>query len=185
MVSRDRRVFILNVCVLVLVLRALTAAAQEESPPSYTLSGDLSEIRAKGSLRFLVHGEADHLPRNGDPKAAEQALARELAQNLGLTPVFVPVAEQGDLTAELNEGHGDVIVSSLAVTPRRSEQIAFTRPIRFVDQVVVVHASDTSIQGLEDLAGQSITVRESSSYAETLQGLKEKGGKIKPAPESV
>jgi ABC-type amino acid transport substrate-binding protein len=72
---------------------------------------------------------------------AEQALARELAQGLGLLPVFVPVSEQRDLTAELNEGRGDVIVASLTLTPRRGEQIAFTRPIRFVDQVVVVRAS--------------------------------------------
>jgi len=54
-----------------------------------------------------------------------------------------------------------------------------------VDQVVVVRASDTSIQQLEDLAGQTITVREASSYAETLQGLNIKEVKIKPAPETV
>jgi membrane-bound lytic murein transglycosylase MltF len=118
MVSSNRRVFILDVSVLVFVLLAFTAAAQEEQMPAYTLSGDLSEIRAKGVIRFLVHGEADYLPRNGDPKAAEQTLARELAQNLGLTPVFIPVAEQEDLLAGLNEGQGDVIVSSLAVTSR-------------------------------------------------------------------
>jgi membrane-bound lytic murein transglycosylase F len=171
--------------VFAFLLLPLKVAAQEEPSPSYTLSGDLSEIRAKGSIRFLVHGEADHLPRGGDPRAAEQALARELAKNLGLTPVFVPVAGQSDLIAELNEGHGDVIVASLAVTPRRSEQIAFTRPIRFVDQIVAVHTSDTSIQGLDDLAEQEVTVRESSSYAETLQGLKGKGVKIKPAAEDV
>lgn len=185
MVSRSQSVFVLKVCVFVLVLLLRTASAQEEPAASYTLTGDLSEIRAKGVIRFLVHGEADNLPRSGDPKVAEQALARELAQSLGLLPVFVPVAEQSDLTAELNEGHGDVIVASLAATPRRSEQIAFTRPIRFVDQVVVVRASDTSIQQLEDLAGQNITVRESSSYAETLQGLKSTGVNIKPAPETV
>jgi peptidoglycan lytic transglycosylase F len=185
MVTRSQSVFILEVCVFVLVLLLRTASAQEEPAPSYTLIGDLSEIRAKGAIRFLVHGEADHLPRSGDPKVAEQALARELAQSLGLLPVFVPVAEQSDLTAELNEGHRDVIVASLAVTPRRIEQIAFTRPIRFVDQVVVVRASDTSIQQLEDLAGQNVTVREASSYAETLQGLKSKGINIKPAPETV
>ena len=131
MVSRSQSVFILEVCTLVLVLLLRTASAQEEPAPSYTLTGDLSEIRTKGAIRFLVHGEADHLPRGGNPKVAEQALARELDQGLGLLPVFVPVAAQSDLTAELHEGHGDVIVASLAVTPQRSEQITFTRPIRF------------------------------------------------------
>jgi membrane-bound lytic murein transglycosylase F len=170
--------------VAIFVLLARTAAAQNV-PSSYVLSGDLSQIRAKGSIRFLVHGEADYLPRNGDPKAAEHALARALAQNLGLTPVFVPVVDQADLIAELDGGHGDVIVASLAATPERSKQIAFTRPIRFVDQVVVVRTSDTAVQAVEDLAGQAVTVRASSSYAESLRKLADKGVTIKAAPENV
>jgi hypothetical protein len=68
MVSRSQSDFILEVCALVLVLLLRTAPAQEEPAPSYTLTGDLSEIRAKGAIRFLVHGEADHLPRSGDLK---------------------------------------------------------------------------------------------------------------------
>jgi membrane-bound lytic murein transglycosylase F len=183
--GRGRRATTLGLAVLTLAPLARTAAAQEAPTGFYVLNGDLAEIRAKGSLRFLVHGEADYLPRNGDPKAAEHALARALAQNLGLTPIFVPVAEQSDLLTELNEGHGDVIVASLAVTPKRSERIAFTRPIRFVDQVVVVRASDTEIQAAEDLAGQAITVRESSSYAENLSKLADKAVTVKPAPENV
>src|SRR5262245_55103434 len=111
MINRDLGTFILGGCVFAFLLLLPKASAQERPLSSSTLTGDLSEIRAKGSLRFLVYGEADHLPRSGDPKAAEQALARELAQSLGLTPVFIPVDEQGDLTAELNEGHGDVIVA--------------------------------------------------------------------------
>jgi hypothetical protein len=43
------------------------------------------------------HGEADHLPRNGDPRAAERALAEDLPIRLGVTPTFISVAEQGDL----------------------------------------------------------------------------------------
>jgi hypothetical protein len=70
MVSRSQSVFILEVWIFVFVLLLRTASAQEEPAASYTLTGDLSEIRARGSIRFLVHGEADHLPRSGDPKVA-------------------------------------------------------------------------------------------------------------------
>jgi membrane-bound lytic murein transglycosylase F len=157
-------------------------AADAPSSPVYVVKGDLAEIKSKGTIRFLVHGEPDFLPRAGDPRAAERALAEELANKLGLKPVFVPVAEQDDLITELNEGNGEVIVGSLAVTTERSKRIAFTRPIRFVDQLVVVRASDTSVQQLSDLAGNEVIVREGSSYAEALRGAKVKDIRIKPAP---
>ena len=168
-----------------LLLLGRIDAADAPSSSSYVLQGDLPEIARKGTIRFLVHGEADHLPRAGDPRAAERTLAEDLAERLGVTPVFISVAEQDDLISELNEGHGDVIIGSLAITPQRSRQIAFSRPIRFVDQLVVVRSSDTSIQSMEDLAGQEVTLREGSSYAEALDQSKVKGVKIKVASQRL
>jgi membrane-bound lytic murein transglycosylase F len=149
----------------------------------YTLKGDLPEIKSKGTVRFLVHADADYLPRGADPRAAERALAEEFATWLGVAAVFVPVAEQTDLISELNQGHGDVIIGSLAITAERSKQIAFSRPIRFVDQLVVVQTSDTRVQELADLAGREVTVRAASSYAEALRAAKVKDIRIKPAAE--
>ena len=159
--------------------------AADAPAASYVLRGDLSEIKSKGFIRFLVHGEADYLPRDGDPRAAERALAEEFAIRLGLKPIFVSVAEQDDLVSELNEGRGDVIVGSFAITAERSKQIGFSRPIRFVDQLVVVRVTDTSIQQLADLAGQQVTVREGSSYAEALRSAKVKDVRIKEAPGTI
>jgi len=160
-------------------------AQQAKTPAPYTLKGDLADIKSKGVLRILFHGEADHLPRNGDPRAAERGLAEELATRLGATPTFISVAEQDDLITELNDGHGDMIIGSLAITAERSKRVAFSRPIRFVDQLVVVRTSDTSVQELADLAGRDVTVRESSSYAEALRAAKVAGIRIKPAPETM
>jgi membrane-bound lytic murein transglycosylase F len=169
-----------------LSLAAHTVHAQQaKTPAPYTLKGDLADIKRKGFLRILFHGEADHLPRNGDPRAAERALAEELAARLGVTPTFISVAEQDDLITELNDGHGDMIIGSLAITAERSKRVAFSRPIRFVDQLVIVRTSDTSVQELADLAGRDVTVRESSSYAEALRAAKVAGIRIKPAPETM
>src|SRR5215467_11183823 len=161
--------------------RISSASAADAPAAPYVLRGDLSEIKSKGFIRFLVHGEADYLPRKGDPRAAERALAEEFAIRLGLKPIFVSVEEQDDLISELNEGHGGVIVGSFAITGDRSKQIGFSRPIRFIDQLVIVRVTDTSIQQLADLAGQEVTVREGSSYAEALRGAKVKDIRIKPA----
>jgi membrane-bound lytic murein transglycosylase F len=160
-------------------------AADAPTAPAYVVKGDLAEVKSKGAIRFLVHGEPDYLPRAGDPRAAERALGEDLARKLGLNAVFVPVADQDDLITELNEGRGDVIVGSLAVTAERNKRIAFSRPIRFIDQLVVVRASDTDVQQLSDLAGKEVTVREGSAYAEALKTAKVKDIKIKPAPGTL
>src|SRR5262249_28326593 len=177
MYARIRTLLISAACGLVaLTLGPILGvdAADAPSAPVYVVKGDLAEVKSKGAIRFLVHGDADYLPRAGDPRAAEHALAEDLARKLGLNAVFVPVAEQDDLITELSEGRGDVIVGSLAITAERSKRIAFSRPIRFIDQLVVVRASDTAVQQLSDLAGQEVVVREGSSYAEALRAAKVK-----------
>src|SRR5262245_49879121 len=166
-------------------VRAQAPATPQSPPAPYTLKGDLGEIQGKGFIRFLYHGEPDYLPRAGDPHAEERSLAEELASRLGLRAVFVSVAEQEDLVGELVDGRGDVIIGSLAITAERAKRVAFSRPIRFVDQLVIVKASDTSVQELGDLAGRDVTVREGSSYAEAIRGAKVKGIRIKPAPETM
>src|SRR5258706_7583284 len=82
------------VCVLPRSFDRLGAADAPGAP--YVLRGDLSEIKSKGTIRFLVHGEANYLPRAGDPRAAERSLAEDFATRLGLTAAFVSVAEQDD-----------------------------------------------------------------------------------------
>ena len=188
MLRRSGGIFAAVVCTWVTLFSWTTRPAHGASDPApelYVLKGDFREIIDKGTIRFLVHGGADYLPRNKDPRAAERALAEDLARRLGVKPVFVSVAEQDDLIDQLNEGYGDVIIGSFAVTAGRSKSIAFSRPIRFVDQWVVTHATDISIQSLEDLTDQDVTVREGSSYAEALNNTRLKGLRIKVAPETM
>jgi membrane-bound lytic murein transglycosylase F len=157
----------------------------DESGPSYVLKGDLAEITAKGSVRFLVRRSPDYLPRSGDPRLAELDLARAFAAKLGLRAVFVPAASLDEMIADVNEGRGDIVIGSLTITTDRSAHIAFSRPIRYVAEVVVMQAANTSVSKPEDLAGKEITVRPSSAYAETLVALGKKvpGIKVKAAAE--
>lgn len=151
-----------------LVCLSLFLLGAAAPPPQ---SGDLPEIQKAGALRFLIPGEMDSLAREGDPRAAEQDLARQLAAKLKLTAVFVPVGEYGELLDALEEGRGDVIVASLAVTPERQARIAFTRPVRYVRQMLVARSGEVGLDKPEDLAGKRVTVRGSSSYAATLRQL--------------
>ena len=156
--------------------------ASDAAPP-YVLTGDLEALRVRGALRFLVPDLDDFLPRGYDPFREELQLARDLAARLGLRAVFVPVAEADALLPALNAGRGDVVVASLTITPERLEQVAFTRPLRFVKQLLVAHATDKTVRSPADLAGKAVTVRPSSAHARALSRLAIAGLEITPAPE--
>jgi peptidoglycan lytic transglycosylase F len=154
------------------------------SSPAYVLTGDLAEIRKRGAIRFLVT-DRDYQKRAGDPRADELELAMAFARKLDLQGLPVVVAERSRLIPELIAGRGDVVVAALAVTPERAERVAFTRPIRFVRQQVVVPAGERRIRRPEDLTARTVTVRESSSYAATLRRLAARVPlTIKPAAET-
>jgi membrane-bound lytic murein transglycosylase F len=179
------RVGILSLSTLVAVASSLgplrwPALAAETGP-----TGDLPAIRKAGALRLLVTAP-EHLQRASDPKREELALAVSFARKLGLRAVPVVVSDRSQLIPALQAGRGDVIVGSLAITPERAAEIAFTRPVRYVSQQVVVPKADRSVRRPADLAGKTVTVRPSSSYAGALARLspRVKGLEIKPARET-
>lgn len=74
----------------------------------------------------------------------------------------------------LLEGRGDLIATRLTITPERSTQVLFSTPYREVDELVVTHDQTGEHQFLHDLSGQTVAVRETSSYYASLVALNEK-----------
>jgi membrane-bound lytic murein transglycosylase MltF len=118
--------------------------------------------------------------------------ARLKLKNLRVNVVFVPVSREQLLSAVV-EGRADLAAAALTVTPERQKLVDFTPPTRTnVDEIVVTGPGAPAIASIDDLAGQEVFVRKSSSYfaslAELNAQLKAKGRKevvIKPAPESL
>ena len=166
-------------------LGPLGASAAAVTTPGPAATGDLPAIQKSGVLRLLVTAP-EHLQRAGDPKREELALAVAFARKLDLRAVPVVISDRSQLIPALRAGQGDVIVGSLAITPERADLIAFTRPVRHVAQQVVVPKADRGLKRPADLAGKTVTVRASSSYAATLTRLQArvKGLEIKPARET-
>jgi membrane-bound lytic murein transglycosylase F len=166
---------------------AAAKKGDEAAPPEYVLKGDLPELQKKGYLRVLVPAQGERLQRAGNPNAVEHTLAKKAAEKLGLKAVFVEVASYDDLFKELDLGHGDLVAASMSITAERQEKVAFTRPLRFVKEQLVVKAGDDSVKALADLEGKEVTVRESSAYATTLNALQAKqvkGLKVGKAAET-
>ena len=150
------------------------AARPNPKPAIFVDKGDLAAIRARGHLRVLVNGAGENaLPRRGLPASVEIELARELAARHGLeTQIRSPESHDALLPALVN-GQADLIAAQLTVTESRSRQVAFTRPLYTVSEMVVGPRGDPSPpKSVEALAGREVHVRRSSAYFETLEALR-------------
>jgi membrane-bound lytic murein transglycosylase MltF len=113
-------------------------------------------------------------------------------KNVKLHVVYIPVPRD-QLLPLLAQGKGDIAVAALTVTPERQKSADFTEPTaRNISQIVVTGPKSPSISKLDDLSGQEIFVRKSSSYWESLekmnQQFKKEGkaeAKLRAAPEDL
>ena len=76
------------------------------------------------------------------------------------------------LIPHLLAGYADLAVANLTITEERLQQVDFSVPTASdVDEIVVSGPDAPPIEKLEDLAGQKVWVRDSSSYYKSLQSL--------------
>ena len=108
-------------------------------------------------------------------KLFEDELNKKLRTgNLKIHLVFVPLPREILLQA-LVDGKVDLVAAQLTVTPERQKLVDFTSPTREnVDEIVVTGPGTPAVQSVEDLSGQEVFVRKSSSYYQSLLALNEK-----------
>ncbi len=88
-----------------------------------------------------------------------------------LNVVFIPVPRDRLLPA-LQEGLGDIAAANLTVTKDRLQEVDFSDPVyENVREVLVTGPSAPPMGHRDDLAGQMIHVRKSSSYFDSLTAL--------------
>jgi membrane-bound lytic murein transglycosylase MltF len=114
----------------------------------------------KGAQRGLV---ADAL------KDFEVFLNRKYKQKARpITVVAIPTTREA-LIPGLLEGTGDLAVGNLTITPERAKRVDFSIPAtKDVAEIVVTGPASPALAALDDLAGQEVHVRRSSSYYESL-----------------
>jgi membrane-bound lytic murein transglycosylase MltF len=85
--------------------------------------------------------------------------------------VFIPV-RRDQLVSSVAEGTGDIAAASLTVTPERLELVDFSDAgVRNVKEVVITGPSTPQLTSIDDLSGQKVYVRRSSSYYDSLVRL--------------
>jgi membrane-bound lytic murein transglycosylase MltF len=175
---------------------ALTPAEEAEVqklvlpiPPDWV--GDFEGMRERRLIRILVPYSKTFFEIN---RGRQQGLSYELGKGLEAwlnktqpyskksmqwRVMFIPTARK-DLMPKLIQGVGDIAAGGLTITEGRLKAVDFADPFAVnIPEILVTAPGSQPVEKLEDLSGQEVTVRASSSYYEHLQALnasfKEKG----------
>ncbi len=164
--------------------------------------GDLPELLDRRVLRILVPYSRtfffiDQGRQRGVVAEYGDALEtwlnrRHKLSGRPLSVVFIPT-RRDQLLPNLAKGLGDVAAGGLTVTPERRKIVDFTAAASTsVKEVVVTGPGAPRLSNLDDLSGQAVFVRRSSSYYEHLTALNarlEAAGRapavLDPAPEDL
>ncbi len=190
---------ILLVAALIMVVAVpmtMSAGESKSAPESALLEnkpwfGDFDKMAAKRQIRVLVvYSKTFYFLDQGRQRGISYDLLKEFekfvnkklkTKTLKVHLVFIPVARD-KLIPGLTEGLGDMAVANLTITPQRLKHVDFSNPmLTGVKELLVTGPASPPVNSVDDLAGQEIHVRQSSSYYESLSLLNEafkKAGKF-------
>lgn len=158
---------------------------EERLPDSYKLirkwTGDLDGMQQRRIIRVLT---VYSVGRYYLDDAQEKGLVRESAQlfeqfinkrlqrkQARIHVVIIPVA-RNQLIPALLSGQGDIIIASLSITEERRKKIDFSTPVsKPLSEILVTGPKAPVINSIDDLAGETIHLRLSSSYRESVKKL--------------
>ncbi len=165
---------------VVTIAGVMAASAQEPAKPALIEKHviDLGAMKERRIIRVLVpFSKTIYFIDKGRQFGTVVEFGRELEKVLNkdrkkqidhINIVFVPMPRDRLLTA-LNEGLGDIVMANLTVTDERSKDVDFTDPLyAAAEEILVTSPGSSPIASLDDLSGQHVAVRPSSSYHEHL-----------------
>lgn len=174
-------------------------ATEETLSEAYSMldkrTGDLDTLIEKRTIRVLTVYSAGRYYLDGPAekglvyemfKRFENALNKSLENgHVRVHVVFIPVA-RNQLIPALLAGQGDVISAGLSITPERQKLVDFSIPVsKSVSEILVTGPSAPKLSSIDDLSGQTIHVRMTSSYRESLEELNRRFAEQGKAPLKV
>ncbi|MEM9051548.1 MAG: transporter substrate-binding domain-containing protein [Bacteroidota bacterium] len=157
-----------------------------------SLSLDLKEIKQLGVLRAMTtYSATSYFLYRGEPMGYEYELLQRFADHLEVNLEIVITDDIDSMFYYLNSGKVDLIAHGLTITKERKQEVDFSDYLYLVNQVLVQRKPDNwrrmSWSGIQknlisdpiELIGDTIAVRQNTSYFTRLQHLSEEiGGEI-------
>ena len=167
----------------------MASAADTDSAPEEALLdnkpwiGDYNGMVEKRQIRVLVaYSKTFYFLDRGRQRGISYDLLKEFekfvnkklkTKTLKVNLVFIPV-RRDELIPGLVKGLADIAVANLTITPERLKHVDFSNPLLTgVKELLVTGPVAPTVASVDDLAGQEIHVRKSSSYYESLALLNE------------
>ena len=152
-----------------------------------TWQGDFDTMLQRRAIRVLVpYSRTFYFNDRGHERGITSDLMRDFERFLNrkyrktlegrpITLVLIPTTRDR-LISGIAEGRGDIAAGALTVTPERQQSVDFFMPadLRAFSEVVLSRADAPAVLRVEDLAGQTVHVRRSSSYFDSLTALNAK-----------
>ena len=136
--------------------------------------GDLAVLEKKRVLRVLVAADLGfYYIEDGITKGIVADLLQHFNQDIrknypSLHLQIIPV-HRDNLIPYIVKGLGDLAVANITITPERKKQIAFSQPVLSnISEILINNKKHPPFTKVTDLSGQTIWVRKSSSYHQSL-----------------
>ncbi|XLS29011.1 transglycosylase SLT domain-containing protein [Flavobacteriaceae bacterium M23B6Z8] len=199
MKDKKRTVYFLKGLMLsvVLVVSALSCekevkVTQDNDLLQVSIERDLDDINKSGKLKALIiNSSTSYFLYKGKPMGYEYEMLKRLAHHLSLELDIIVSNNLDSIFKHLRRGDVDVIAHGLSITTDRKELVNFTDYLYLTHQVLVQKKPDnwrsmgwaslqkSLIKDPIELIGETISVRQKSSYFKRIENLsKEIGGAI-------
>ncbi|WP_250461939.1 transporter substrate-binding domain-containing protein [Microbulbifer litoralis] len=145
----------------------------EEDYTGYIETGDLKEIRKRGTIRYvnLVGPREDALPRAAVVTKRHFDLANRLAKRLKLEPQWIQVHSITRAIELIRSGRADIMADNFSVTEARRELIDFSTPIFQTYQILVTGPSGPDISDPNELRDVEFIVPSGSTQVDTARRM--------------
>lgn len=181
----------------VVIAPPAAASARQLSLSNAPWSGDFEQMLERRLIRVLApYSRTLYFLDNGRERGLtaelgrnfETYINRKYAKQLQRRPVTVAIVPttRERLLEDLNSGLGDIVAGNLTATPERLQQADFIAPQDYaISELVLTGPGGLMIANVEDLSGQTVHVRPSSSYYQSLLALNQRLKTAGKAPVEI
>jgi len=132
---------------------------------------NINKILQSNTITMLTRNNANcYYIYREQPMGFEYQLAQAFSKYLGVQ-LKVNTVNWQDMFKAANSGQGDFIAASLTITSRRDNKVDFSIPYMNIQQQLITHRDNRRVDGIEDLRGKKIHVREGTTYQQRLEEL--------------